>query len=224
MLNNTYETIYKEQFPFWNSLSDSDKEYLCKSSTTKVFKKGEHIYDGNNSGGVVFLLNGCIRVYMISEDGKELTLLRIHDEELCILSASFVTKPFSFDILVDTEIDCECYYIPTETFEYINKKYTDARIYALESTLECMADIMWLMEQILFMSMDKRLAIFLLDEINRCDADTVMLTHSLIAKYMGSAREVVSRMLKYFESENTVQFSRRGVRVIDKDRLREMTK
>ena len=224
MINNIYETIYKERFPFWNSLSDNDKEFLCKSSSTKVFKKGEHIYDGNNYGGVVFLLNGCIRVYMISEDGKELTLLRIHDDELCILSASCVTKPFSFDILVDTESDCECYYIPTEAFEYINKKYTEARIYALESTLECMADIMWLMEQILFMSMDKRLAIFLLDEINRCDTDTVMLTHSLIAKYMGSAREVVSRMLKYFESENIVQLSRRGVRIIDKERLRKITK
>ena len=79
-------------------------------------------------------------------------------------------------------------------------------------------------QQILFMSMDKRLAIFLLDETARTGGDTVFLTHEQIAKYMGSAREVVSRMLKYFSGEGIVSLSRKGVKIIDKQRLRALTR
>ena len=82
---------------------------------------------------------------------------------------------------------------------------------------------MWVLQQVLFMSMDKRLAIFLLDEISKNHSDTVSLTHEQIAKYMASAREVVSRMLKYFATEGIVEVSRGGIKVLDKKRLRAMS-
>jgi len=72
------------------------------------------------------------------------------------------------------------------------------------------------------MSMDKRLAIFLLDESTRTGSDVITLTHEQIAKYMGSAREVVSRTLKYFSSEKIVEVSRKGVRILDMKRLRAL--
>ena len=72
--------------------------------------------------------------------------------------------------------------------------------------------------------MDKRLAIFLLDEVSKSGSDTVKLTHEQIAKYMGSAREVVSRMLKYFASKGLVTVSRsEGIKILDKKRLRNMS-
>jgi CRP/FNR family transcriptional regulator len=89
--------------------------------------------------------------------------------------------------------------------------------------IDSFSDVMWAMEQILFMSFDKRLAIFLSDETSRNQTDTVELTHEQIAKYIGSAREVVSRMLKYFVQEGIVELSRKGVRVIDKKKLKEIT-
>ena len=95
-------------------------------------------------------------------------------------------------------------------------------IFSLEAAVSRFSDVMWVMQQILFMSMDKRLAIFLLDEISKSSSDTVSLTHEQIAKYMGSAREVVSRMLKYFSNEGLVEASRKGVRILDKKRLREL--
>ena len=80
------------------------------------------------------------------------------------------------------------------------------------------------MQQILFMSLDKRLAIFLLDEASKLGSDTIKLTHEQIAKYMGSAREVVSRMLKYFVSEGMISSSRSGgIKLLDKARLRKLT-
>ena len=94
---------------------------------------------------------------------------------------------------------------------------------ALETALARFSDVMWVMQQILFMSMDKRLAIFLLDEISKTGGDTVHLTHEQIAKYMGSAREVVTRMLKYFSSEGIVELSRGGIKIVDIKRLRSLS-
>ena len=101
---------------------------------------------------------------------------------------------------------------------------TEAKIFALETALSRFSDVMWVMQQILFMSMDKRLAIFLLDETSQNGTDTVKLTHDQIAKYMGSAREVISRMLKYFTSEGLISASRSdGIKILDKKRLRSLT-
>ncbi len=216
-------SIFRQKFPFWDTLTESDKKYIINNTITKTCCKAKTIYDSSDDGGVILLKKGSLRIYMISEDEKELTLMRIHKDDMCILSASCINESISFDLFIDVEEDIEYYFINNQTFKTINKKYPNARIYALETTIECISDMIWLMQQILFMSMDKRLAIFLLDEINRTDTDTIMLTHSLIAKYMGSAREVVSRMLKYFENEGIVELSRRGVKICDKKRLRELT-
>ncbi|MBR2714628.1 MAG: Crp/Fnr family transcriptional regulator [Ruminococcus sp.] len=216
-------SIYHQKFPFWDSLNEADKEYILNNTAIKTCSKAKTIYDSSDDGGVIIIKNGSLRMYMISEDGKELTLMRIHKDDMCILSASCINESISFDVFIDVEEDVEYYFINNQTFNNINNKYSVARIFALETTIECISDMIWLIQQILFMSMDKRLAIFLLDEISRTNTDTVMLTHSLIAKYMGSAREVVSRMLKYFENEGIVELSRRGVKICDKKRLRELT-
>ncbi len=108
-------------------------------------------------------------------------------------------------------------------FAAVSQRNPDIRIFALETAVSRFSDVMWVMQQILFMSMDKRLAIFLLDESSRTGSDTIVLTHGQIARYMGSAREVVSRMLKYFAGEGIAEISRGGVTILDKKRLRELT-
>ena len=80
---------------------------------------------------------------------------------------------------------------------------------------------MWVMEQILFMNMDRRLAIFLLEQANIEESDTVSLTHQEIADHMSTAREVVSRMLKYFANEGIVRVSRKGIDITDRKKLTE---
>ena len=79
------------------------------------------------------------------------------------------------------------------------------------------------MQQILFMSFDRRLAVFLIDELSRSTTDSIQLTQDQIAKYMGSAREVVSRMLKYFSAEGIVEVHRGGIKILDKSKLRALT-
>ena len=224
MNNQNLQNLFENTFPFWNKMERYDRETFLRSSYLIQFPKGTNIHDGNECTGVIIVKSGSLRLYLLSEDGKEITLRRLFPGELCVLSASCVFDTINFDIFVDSEENSECAVIGGCAYEDLARRMPDVKIFTLESALAVFSDIMWTMQQILFMSMDKRLAIFLLDEISKTGKDTVKLTHEQIAKYMGSAREVVSRMLKYFSSEGIISTSRsEGVRILDKNRLRELT-
>ena len=215
---------FRKTFSFWDKMSENDKETFIRSSQGVKFKKGSNIHDGNDCTGVILIRSGSLRLYLLSEDGKEITLYRLFSGDMCMLSASCVLDSITFDVLVDAEEDSECVVVGGCAYEDLARRLPDAKIFALETALARFSDVMWVMQQILFMSMDKRLAIFLLDEISKTGSDTVKLTHEQIAKYMGSAREVVSRMLKYFSTEGLISSSRsEGIKILDKKRLRALT-
>ena len=216
--------LFEKTFPFWSKMSQIDQETFCRSSQQIDFKKGTNIHDGNECTGVILIQNGSLRLYMLSEEGKEITLYRLFPGDMCILSASCVLKNITFDVFVDAEENSRCVVVGGCAYEDLSRRMPDAKIFALETALSRFSDAMWVMQQILFMSMDKRLAIFLLDESAQSGSDTVKLTHEQIAKYMGSAREVVSRMVKYFSTEGLVETSRGGIRLLDKKRLRALTR
>lgn len=216
------ENIYKENFPFWEKISDADREYICQNSHMLTYPKGRNIHNGEECSGVIFVRSGSLRLYMMSDEGKEITLYRLHRGDLCMLSASCVLDAITFDVFVDAEEDSQCCVISGPAFMAVSRRNPDIRIFALETAVSRFSDVMWVMQQVLFMSMDKRLAIFLSDESARTGSDTIALTHGQIARYMGSAREVVSRMLKYFAGEGIVEVSRGGVTILDKKRLRDL--
>ena len=190
MEQNVFEGAYREIFPFWNAISESDRAFICKNSFALTYPKGTNIHDGNECSGVILVRSGSLRLYIMSEDGRDITLYRLHKGDICMLSASCVLQAITFDVFVDA--------------------------------VSRLSDVMWVMQQILFMRMDKRLAIFLTDESARTNSDTIPLTHEQIARYIGSAREVVSRMLKYFANEGIVKVSRKGIKILDKKRLRQL--
>lgn len=221
-METKYENIYKEYFPFWEKISGADREYICRNSHMLTYPKGRNIHNGEECSGVIFVCSGSLRLYMMSDEGKEITLYRLHRGDLCMLSASCVLDAVTFDVFVDAEEDSQCCVVSGPAFAAVSQRNPDIRIFALETAVSRFSDVMWVMQQILFMSMDKRLAIFLSDESARTGSDTIALTHGQIARYMGSAREVVSRMLKYFAGEGIVEVSRGGVTILDKKRLRDL--
>lgn len=223
MENCVYESIYEKAFPFWINLSSVDKDFLCRHSRMVRYSKGTNIHDGNECTGVILVQSGCLRVYILSEQGKDITLYRLFPGDMCMLSASCVLQSITFDVFVDAEQDSECCIIAGAAFASVSERVPEMKIFALETAVSRFSDVMWVMQQILFMSFDRRLAIFLLDETAKTGTDTVKLTHEQIAKYMGSAREVVSRMLKYFSAEDMVEMSRGGIRLLDKKKLRSLT-
>ena len=223
-MNETELTaLFYQAFPFWDHLSDWDKSSFIHSSQTVKFPRGANVHDGGECTGVILIKSGSLRLYLLSDEGKEITLYRLFPGDMCIFSASCVLDTLTFDVFIDAEEDSECVVVGGCAYEGVWQKSDEVKIFTYETALSRFSDIMWVMQQILFMSMDKRLAIFLLDEISKTGGDTVRLTHEQIAKYMGSAREVVTRMIKYFVSEGLISASRsEGIKILDKKRLRSL--
>ena len=222
MQNEELVALFRDNFPFWDNLSKTEKETFVNSSQYISFRKGTNIHNGNECTGIILIRKGSLRLYILSDEGKEITLYRLFPGEMCMLSASCVLHNITFDVFVDAEENSECIIVGGCAYAALSERNAEAKIFALETALARFSDVMWVMQQILFMSMDKRLAIFLLDEISKTGGDTVRLTHEQIAKYMGSAREVVTRMLKYFSGEGIVELSRGGIKLTDVKRLRNI--
>lgn len=222
MRNEEFSDFAKD-LSFWDKLTQDEKDLICKNTYKVNYQKGKNIHGGtSNCVGVIFVKKGCLRAFMLSEEGREITLYRLYAGDTCTLSASCIIKAITFDVYIDAEEDTEAFLINSQVYNQIAEKNVYLENYALSVTVERFSDVMWTMQQILFMSMDKRLAIFLTDESAKTESDTIQLTHEQIAKYIGSAREVVSRMLKYFADEGIVSTGRNGIDIIDKKRLLQL--
>lgn len=214
-----------ETFTFWDKLKEEQKNKIINHTEQIHYEKNTCIHGGSNDCiGVILIKNGSLRVYILSEEGKEVTLYRLRDGDICVLSASCILENITFDVHIDAESDCDVLVIESGTYQQVCMQNIFAENFTNKLVIDAFSEVMWAMEQILFMSFDKRLAIFLIDESIRVQSDTLELTHEQIAKYIGSAREVVSRMLKYFATEGMVELYRGGVKLVDKKRLKDISR
>ena len=218
---NFYE-FYEKYFPFWNKLNDTDKDFLCQNSAIEYFEKEQVVHNNMECSGLYIVKNGKLRLYMLSEDGKEITLYRLGTGDICMLSASCVLQSITFEVYVDAEMPSECYRINGAAFNALSERVLEVKNFALETAVQRFSDVMWIMQQIVFMSMDRRLAIFLLDECTANSSDFIGMTHEQIARHLGTAREVVTRMLKHFASDGIIEVTRKGIIIIDKKKLRDV--
>ena len=214
--------LFQQIFSFWDKLSEEEKGVLTENSANIFYESGESIFNGDiNCVGVLIVKSGQIRTFMLSEEGREITLFRLSQGELCILSASCVLKDITFDVNIDVVEDAEVVIIRSKEFSQLMDKNIYIENFFSKIIADRFSKTMWVMEQVLFMRFDKRLALFLLSESEELNSDVISLTHEQIAKYTSSAREVVSRMLKYFEKENIIKMSRGKIKLIDKEKLAE---
>jgi CRP/FNR family transcriptional regulator len=223
MSTEEFEAHFSDHLSFWNFLSKDEKQQLISATGLAAYPKGSSIHSGTNDCvGVLMVKSGHLRTYMLSEDGKDITLYRLFAGDVCVLSASCIFDAITFDVFIDAEEDSEIFLINSSVFRQLADRNIYVKCFGYELATTRFSDVMWAMQQILFMSFDRRLAIFLLDELSKTGGDEVKLTHEQIAKYMGSAREVVSRMLKYFSTEKIVSLSRGGITVLNKGKLRKL--
>lgn len=224
-MKNSLEEQLRSFFPFWDRLTNDEKQLLADNTVEVHYTQGTSLHRGDEDCvGVLLLKSGQLRTYMLSEDGRDITLYRLYPDDVCILSASCVLESITFDVFIDAETDCDVLLISSNIFKQVAEKNIYAQNFGHQLATTRFSEVMWSMQQILFMKTDQRLAIFLWDEINKNKTDSIALTQEQIAKYIGSAREVVSRMLKYFANEGIVEFKRGCIKVIDKQKLRELTK
>lgn len=223
MLNENDSRLLETRLAFWDNLTPLQRDLLISNANLVHYETDQSMHYGENDCiGVLIVKNGTIRTYITSDEGREITLYRLDSGDMCILSASCVLQTIDFDISVDAETECDIIQINSNIFSRISSENVYVELFSYKLATERFSDVMWAMQQILFTSFDKRLAAFLLDESTKTGDDTIRHTHEQIAKYLGSAREVVSRMLKYFSTEGLVTLSRGGITIIDKKKLREI--
>nr|WP_300003596.1 Crp/Fnr family transcriptional regulator [Tissierella sp.] len=224
MLDNKDKEIIKSRLTFWDRLKEEEHNLIWENTIKVAYKKDDNLYNSlNDCRGIIIVKSGILRTYIVSEEGKEVTLYLLEEGDICALSASCVLNNITFDVNVDAEKDSEIFLVRLNGIPKIYKNiYVEN--FLLNEGIARFSDVMWAMQQILFFKFDERLAIYLLDESSRNKNNLIISTHDQIAKHLGSAREVVSRMLKYFSKEGLVELSRGKIKIVNKDDLRQIIK
>ena len=212
---------YERLFPFWIHLTDAEKALIDSAVYIETYNKGMLMHRTEDScKGLMTVLSGQLRTYILSEEGREVTLFRVNAEEVCVLSASCLMDTITFDVLIEATEDTEVLVLPTTTLNQIVQQNPYIELFLYKSATEKFSDVMWTMQQILFLKIDQRVAQFLWDEMIQKNNVTLSLTHDEIARYIGSAREVVTKVLKYMVKEGALELKRGTITILDKELLR----
>ena len=187
---------FETYFPVWDKLNTCQKNRILDGLTARQVKKGT-----------------------ILHNGSEITIYRLFDRDLCLFSASCMVRSIQFEVTVEAEKDTELWLIPTEIYQSIMKESAPVANYTNELMASRFSDVMWLLEQIMWRSLDKRVAAFLLEESSINETSELKITHEAIANHLGSHREVITRMLHYFQNEKMVRLSRGTVTILNKEKL-----
>ena len=166
--------------------------------------------------------SGQLRAYINSEEGREVTLYRLFDRDFCLFSASCMMNSIQFDITISAEKETVFWLIPTDFYKALMERNAAVANYTNEVMATRFTDVMWLVSQIMWTSFDKRLAHFLLEESGLEGTETLKITHEKIAAHLGTAREVVTRMLKYFQTEGMVRLTRGAIELLDRPALENL--
>ena len=186
---------FQEAFPVWNKLHSGQQDLILSNLRFQTVKKGTMLHNGDaECSGLLLVKSGQLRAYILSDEGREITLYRLFDRDLCLFSASCIMRYIQFEVSIEAEKDTDLWVIPAAVYQRI-------------------------MEQVMWKSLDTRVAAFLLEEAAIEGTSELKLTHETIANHLGTHREVITRMLRYFQSEGMVKLSRGAVAILDERKL-----
>lgn len=211
---------FQTYFPVWNKLTPAQQERLLSGLMTRVVRKGTVIHNGSmDCTGLLLVRSGRLRAYILSEEGREITIYRLFERDMCLFSASCMMRSIQFEVTIEAETDTELWIIPAELYKSVMEESAPLANYTNELMATRFSDVMWLIEQVMWKSLDKRVAAFLLEEASIEGTGYLKITHEMIANHLGTHREVITRMLRYFQSEGMVRLSRGAVEIADAARL-----
>jgi CRP/FNR family transcriptional regulator len=215
---------FSQYFPIWNKLTREQQQRLSDVTELQQIKRGTVIHDGSpECKGMVLVKSGQLRAYLLSDEGREITICRFFEMDICLFSASCVMPNMMFDVFIEAEKDTEIFVIPACLYQNLMDESLPLSTYSRDLITNHFSEVMWLMEQIMWRSFDKRLAGFLVEESRIEETDSLKITHEKIAAHMGTAREVVTRMLRWFQSEGMVKLTRGTVELLDPRGLEKLS-
>lgn len=212
---------FANYFPIWDKLTPEQQKRIVSVSEFRKVKKGTILHNGSAMDclGLLLIRSGQLRAYILSDEGREITIYRLFEMDICLFSTSCVMPNMQFDITIEAEKDSEMWIIPACLYKNLMDESLAVAKYSNDLMSHHFSELMWLVEQIMWKSFDKRLAKFLLEECQLEGTTSLKITHEKIANHMGTAREVVTRMLRYFQSEGMVKLTRGTVDIIDEKKL-----
>ena len=215
---------FSQCFPIWNKLTADQQARLRSVTDLQRIKAGTVVHDGSpQCKGMLLVKSGQLRAYLLSDEGREITICRFFDMDICLFSASCVMPNMMFDVFIEAEKDTEIWVIPACLYQNLMDESLPMASYSRDLITNHFSEVMWLMEQIMWRSFDKRLAGFLVEESRIEETDSLKITHEKIAAHLGTAREVVTRMLRYFQSDGMVKLTRGTVELTNKKALEQLS-
>lgn len=209
-----------QYFPIWNQLSAAQRAQLEEAAFRRKAAKGEILHNGSlGCTGLLVVISGQLRSYILSSEGREVTIYRLFERDICLFSAACMMSSIQFEVTIEAEKETDLWVIPSEVYKQVMEESAPLANYTSQLMAARFSEVMWLVEQIMWKSQDRRLASFLLEESRLEDSAVLKVTHDRIAAHLGTAREVVTRMLRYLQSEGMVHLTRGAVELTNRDAL-----
>ncbi len=209
----------KSYFPVYDKLPPQEQEQLLRLAVRRTVSPGTVVHNGAvDCMGLLIIRSGQLRAYINSDEGREITLYRLFERDVCLFSASCIMSSIQFELVIAAEKETDFWVIPPHYYKALMERSAPVANYTNQIMATRFTEVMWLIEQIMWKSMDKRLAEFLLEESALEGTRVLKLTHEAIANHLGTAREVVTRMLKYFQNEGMVKLQRGTIELLEEEK------
>lgn len=213
-------SLFEHAFPFWDELTDRQKKEVADHTVKTVCEKKKRLhFGGGECAGVQIIGSGRVRVFITSAAGGDITLFRLTAGDVSILSAACMMNGMDIELDMEMETECEIYTIPKQVYRHLYEGCSAVKDYTMEMISEKFSDIMWLFNQFVFTNVASRIAGAILEHRALENQDTLKITHETIAKDAGTAREVVTRILKQFQEDGLVKLTRGKITILDRTGL-----
>lgn len=207
--------------PYWDDLTEEEQEQVAKQAVILHFKKGDVLYGPDvECVGQIHILKGRTRAYILSDEGREITLFRVEEGDNCILSASCVLAYITFDSFMVADKDTDLVSVPVKLYGDLCDNNVHVRCFTYELASRRFSQVVYSMEDILFARLDRRLAAWLLREHEKTGSLSIRITQEELAQQVNSVRETVGRLLKRFAEEGMIENRRGTIRLTDVNLLR----
>lgn len=203
-----------KQIAFYDKLTDDEKELAASNVSLKTYSKGEMIHSCTGACiGLLYVIKGNIRVSIISEEGRQLTLYKLAKGDTCVISAACVLHEIRFDSAITADEETTVLILNAKTLGKLMESNINVRCYSYEVATRRFSSALFVLQEIILAAFDVRLARYLLECYRREGTCELHMTQESIATEISSAREVVARMLRQFVADDLVEL-KRGVIIL----------
>lgn len=212
-------------FPFLSRSTPEFRARFLRAASLTRLESGQHICrEGTACGHLGLLLSGTIRVYKLGENGREITLYRVEPGESCILTTSCILSQAPFPAFAACETPIEAVMVPAPEVAGWLSDSAPWREYVFGLVASRLTSIIGIVEEAVFLRVDRRIANDLSRRLRESPNQEIHTTHQEIASELGTSREVVSRILKDFETRGIIRTGRRTIAVLDSAELEAKTR